>query len=549
MPVPGTTLWDQLIAAGDTRSSLHCFTGTRYESATWREVISDAERMTAGLRRAGVEPGARVAAILTNGPSAVRGMLGVWLGGGSLASLPVRARGMDEGEYAAQLEAICDQLEPEALLVEERALPLVPEGVKGVVRTISWESVADSGRASLCPPGEDELAFVQYSSGSTGRPKGCMLTPRAIGAQLALAWEMIEGEAGREAAVSWLPLSHDMGMFGCLLTAWAHGCDLFLSTPERFVLSPRTWFGDLADTGATITAATNTALHLGARAYAEERLPGRLRVRALIVGAERVQWETLRLAVDTFGAAGLEERSLMPAYGLAEATLAVTATALEEAPASVILDAVALADGELVEAQEGDPCGTRLVSAGRPCRDVRLQGGETRRLEEIQVSSPALASGYYREPELTAERFRDGGLMTGDIGFLRGGELYPVGRLDDLISVGGRNVYTREVESAVEQLSGVRRGCTTIVEERSGGGSRLTLCLEPQDSVTDYRALALTAASVAMAKAAVPLDECVFLPRDSLPKTPSGKIQRHRARRLLAETDLHPLARVSLAAT
>lgn len=547
MAVAQSELWERLttVAAG-SRGSLHCHTGRRYETSSWGQVAQRAELMTAGLRGAGVEPGARVAAILTNGPAVVPGMLAVWLAGGSLASLPVRARGMEAAEYARQLRAICERLEPELMLVEERTAGLLPEGLAAALPIRTWESFEGSGRAASCPPGEEEVAFIQYSSGSTSRPKGCLLTTGAIAAQIDMAWDMIEGEPEREAAVSWLPLSHDMGMFGCLLTAWGHGCDLYLSAPERFILSPRSWFEDLAETGATITAGTNTALHIGARAHAGERLPARLRLKACIIGAERVQWETLRLAVETLGPWGLGEESLMPAYGLAEATLAVTATPLAEAPRSLVLDAVALASGELVQVAPEHPQATRLVSAGQPCCGVVLPALAADRLDEIRVSSPSLACGYHAEAEATRERFRDGELLTGDLGFMAGGQLYPVGRLDDLISVGGRNVYTREVESAVEALQGVRRGCSTIVEQRSGGGARLTLCLEPQETVTDFGALARRAARVAMAKAAVPLDECVFLPRDSLPKTPSGKIQRHRTRQLLDASDLAPLARVSL---
>jgi fatty-acyl-CoA synthase len=541
---PGS-LWEAL-ESGSGSSSLHCLDGEGAHSATWSEVAREARQMTAGMRRAGVVPGARVAAVLTNGPQVVRGILGVWLCGGAVASLPVPARGMDIEEYARQLTSICEQLGPVMLVIEEHLLGLLPESLCERVRVRAWESFAASGSIEPSPPQDDELAFIQYSSGSTSAPKGCMLSPRAIAAQLELVREMIEGRPGREVTVSWLPLSHDMGMFGCLLTPWVNDWDLYLSTPERFAFSPRTWFGDMARFGGTMTAGTNTALYMGARA-SRRRLEGELAVRACIIGAERVEWQTLRLAVEALGPYGLREEALMPAYGMAEATLALTATPAREAPRRVVLDAVALADGELRELDPSDPVATSIVSAGRPCAGVELVGAGGERVSELRVRSPSLASGYLSEPQLTRERFRDGELVTGDLGFVRDGHLYPVGRVDDVISVAGRNVYAREIETAVDMLAGVRRGCSTIVEQRDGARARLTLLLESGEGGGDYRALADSAASVAMAKAAVPLDECVFLERGSLPKTPSGKIQRHRCRQMLAEDSLSPLARISLA--
>jgi fatty-acyl-CoA synthase len=540
--------WDALASrAGSSHSTLHCWSGHRFEAAPWSEVVRDAEAMTAGLRRAGVRPGATVATVLTNNGQVVRGFMAVWLAGGTIASLPVPARGMDVEEYATQLTSICRQLDPVMLLIEERLLGLIPPELGRRVVMRSWESLSGSGRVEPSPPNEDDVAFVQYSSGSTDEPRGCMLTPRAIAAQLEVVLDLAQGTPGEEVVVSWLPLSHDMGMFGCLLFSWAHDFDMCLSTPERFMFSPRSWFGDVADFGGTLSAGTNTALYLGARAYQSRRLPRELRLRSVIIGAERVEWGTLQRAREVLGPYGLREDALKPAYGLAEATLAVTAMPVGEAPCHVIVDPIALADGELRDLDPADPAATQIVSAGRPCRGVELPGASTDKVGPIHVRSPALATGYVGDPERTRERFRDGAFLTDDLGFVRDDYLYPVGRVDDVISISGRNVYAREIESAVDALDGVRRGCSTLVERRNGGAPTLTLLVELKHGLDDYRALAEHAASVAMAKAAVAVDECVFLEKGSLPKTPSGKIQRHRCRLMLDVERLEPLATINLA--
>ena len=546
---PGRGLWDRMVTdAGRARTSLHCWVGDRYQQASWTEVLRDAERMTAGLRRIGVRPGTRVASVLTNGPLAVRGLLAVWLAGGALASLPVPARGMNGEEYLAQLAGINDQLDPVALLLDEAVLAGLPDEVRTRLRARSWESLADSGRIDADPPGPDDLAFVQYSSGSTDAPKGCTLTPRAIAAQLDIIDTMLDPRTDRDVGVSWLPLSHDMGLFGCLLSGWCNDVELYLSTPERFMFSPGSWFGDIAEYGGTIAVGSNTALYLAGRS-AKRSLRGPAdclsQIRACIVGAERVTWETLSGAVDSLGPWGFRAEALMPAYGLAEATLAVTATPIEAAPTRLCLNAAALADGTLVDAADDDPAAAVMVGAGVPCAGVELVLAQPGRLSEIGIRSPSLAGGYFADDARTAQHFVDGVLHPGDLGFVHDGVLYPVGRIDDVISVAGRKVYAREIETAVDGLAGVRRGCSILVGHHEGARFRLTLFMEIQRGA-DYRTLAEQAASVAMAKAAVALDECVFLGRNSLPKTPSGKIQRHRCRQLLDAGRFEPLATVAL---
>lgn len=547
----GPGLWDRLTGEGRSfRNSLHCWVGDRYRESSWDEVIRDAEATTAGLRKAGVRPGARVAAVFTNNPHVVRGLLGVWFAGGSVASLPVPARGMTFEEYAQQLTVIGEQLEPVIFLIEADLLALLPDSLTGRFRFRTWESFADTGRVAASPPGDDELAFIQYSSGSTSSPKGCALTPRAIAAQLDIIADLIDARPHRDVFVSWLPLSHDMGLFGGLLSSWANDFSLYLSTPERFTFSPGTWFSDMAQFGGRSSAGTNTALYLAARSAKRGRnMPGGglSTVESCIIGAERVEWETLRFAAESLAPFGLRPEGIVPAYGLAEATLAVTSMPKGEQPwRRVVVDATALADSELIEVEPDHPLGAAVVSAGTPCRDVELIDAGTGRLEEIVVRSPSLATGYWADATRTAETFRDGALHTSDLGFVKDGHLYPVGRTDDLISIAGRKVYAREVESVVDGIDGVRRGCSTLVAHRSGSAQRLTLFIEVSGKDTDYRDVAAAAASAAMSKAAVSLDECVFLGRDSLPKTPTGKIQRHRCRNMFDAGRFDPLAVVDL---
>jgi fatty-acyl-CoA synthase len=537
-----TVLWDALAEPG--ARSLRCWAGRSFEEATWAEVSADAARMTAGLRSAGVGPGERVATVLTNTPAAVRGILGTWLAGGTLASLPLPARGMNLAEYAGQIQLLCERIEPAALLVDAELIELIPARTRDQTRVRSWESMLDTGRIAASPPGQDEVAFIQYSSGSTTTPKGSMLTTRAIQAQIEIISSMIGLVPGVDRAVSWLPLSHDMGMFGCLLTPWVVDLDLTLSTPERFTMAPGTWFADCASFGATVTCGTNTALALATRRLRSRPLPGPLDLHTIILGAERLDWETLERAGEALAPYGAGPEVFMPAYGMAEAALAITSTPRADRPRSLPIDPVALADGTVVEVAPDAPAVTRIVASGVTCPGVSLSGLAEDVVSEIRVRSPSLALGYYADPERSAERFVDDELLTRDLGFVRDGYLYPVGRVDDLISIGGRKVYACEIESAVDALAEVRRGCSTLIETYEGGTARLTLLMELSQHAADLPALAERAAALAMSKAAVALDACVFLPRGAVPKTPSGKIQRYRCREMLGAGRFEPVRTV-----
>lgn len=548
----GAGLWDRLTAPARSpgSSSLHCWTGDRYDTASWEAVIRDSEAMTAGLRRIGVRRGTRVATVMTNTPHAVRGLLGVWLAGGTVASLPVAARGMSIDDYVSQLAALAAHIDPVAFLLDADTMELIPDDLRSRFRCHSWESFAGSGRVAADPPGAAEVAFIQYSSGSTSVPKGCALTPDAICAQLDIVAAMIEVRPRTDVAVGWLPLSHDMGLFGFLLTSWSSDLECYLSTPQRFMFAPGTWFSDMAQFGGTLTVGSPTGLYIAARSFGLRSPSGDqgLRpTRVCIVGAERVAHSTLEYAVQVLGPHGFTESALMPAYGLAEATLAVTATPLREKPRWLTVDATALANGELREADGDEQTQTTVVSAGPACKGVSLPGMREGELTEIMVRSPSLAVGYWRDERLTRERFADGTLHTGDVGFLRDGCLYPVGRTDDVISVAGRKVHAREIEMAVEGIEGVRRGGSTLVGHHEGSAFRLTLFLEVHGTQHEYRAMAEEAASMAMAKAAIAIDECVFLGRNSLPKTPSGKIQRHRCREMLEKGQFELVSMVKLA--
>jgi fatty-acyl-CoA synthase len=389
--------------------------------------------------------------------------------------------------------------------------------------------------ADVTPPALDEVLFIQFSSGTTGKPRGAQLTGSAIEAQLIRLADALEIDSDRDIGCMWLPLSHDMGLFGGALLAWYMGMRSVKSTPERFLQAPRSWFDDCAHFGATITAGPPSALAMASRAEAARSSGEPLRLRVCLVGAEMVDWPVLERAAEVFAPRGLELSTFTTAYGLAEATLAVTVGKLDRAPAFVDADADALALGTMHLADPSDPRGRRLVSAGTPLKDTEVS--TDRHTNEIIIRSRSLACGYVDNAEETRTHFSKGTFRTSDLGCLHDGHLYVSGRSDDLLILHGRNIFVNELEARVGAVPGIRDGNCALVQEFGSGRHHISLVTEADESV-DVATLASQLCRLTMEEDGVPVNECVFLPRGSFPMTPSGKIQRHRCLRLIRQPQL-----------
>jgi acyl-CoA synthetase (AMP-forming)/AMP-acid ligase II len=510
--------------------------GERYRAGTYGDLLSDARRAAAALRRRGVASGQVVGGVLTNVPETTRAAIGVIFTGATFASLPIIARGMSFASYARQLAGICKHLGADVLLADERFLRAMPAALDLGVEMVSYGSLLESTEmADVTPPQLDEVLFIQFSSGTTGKPRGAQLTGRAIEAQLIRLADALEIDSERDIGCMWLPLSHDMGIFGGAFLAWYMGISAVKSTPERFLQAPRSWFDDCADFGATITAGPPSALAMASRAEAVRSSGQPLRLRVCLVGAEMVDWPGLERAAEVFAPRGLELSTFTTAYGLAEATLAVTVGELDRPPAFVDVDADALALGTMHLTDPSDPRARRLVSAGTPLKDTEVS--IDRNTSEIAIRSRSLACGYFDNAEETRAHFSDGAFRTSDLGFLHDRHLYVSGRTDDLLIVHGRNIFVNELEAHVGALPGIRDGNCAFVQEFGNGRHRVSLVAEADESV-DVATLASQLCRLAMEEEGVPVAECMFLPTGSFPMTPSGKVQRHRCLHLIRQSQL-----------
>ena len=375
-----------------------------------------------------------------------------------------------------------------------------------------------------------EAALVQFTSGSVGTPKGIQLTLDAVGTHVATIASTLESESG-DSTCSWLPLSHDMGLIGFLLTPLAAASTRFgshrltLMKPETFVANPRSWLRTCSASGAQYTGAPNFALDLAVRTSARIGALDLSRLRTIIVGSESVHADTLDRFTEAFAPVGFRSLAFGPAYGMAEATVAVTIV-----PPRVPWRSIPQAAEDPARAEAGRP----IVSTGTPLEgvDVRVVAPDGV-AGPIEVRSVSLLSRYVGADLSLTD---DGYFVTGDIGLMDHGELFVIGRGDEVIIVAGRNLYPADIEVAV-QHEAIRPGYIAAVAAPQGG---LAIVAEPKASRASSAELELACgrirtmvtSQIGCAPATV-----AFVPRGSLPKTPSGKLRRLAIRTSLASGD------------
>jgi fatty-acyl-CoA synthase len=522
--------YDTLVAALDTTGGPPItFHGLRDAPVLARGDVRDlAWRWSALLRAQGVGRGERVLILLRTGPGFVGALLGAMLAGAipvPLAS-PMSFGSLDR--YLANLAAIVADCGARCLVTDDRVLRALGErpalGV-GIVLTEADLAAAPTAPRSLPSVSGADTALLQYTSGTTGRPKGAVISHRAL-VHNAFAIAHGLGVSADDVGVSWLPLFHDMGLIGVLLTAVCHPYPLHLMPPEAFLMRPGRWLRTLAEVGGTLSAAPNFAYALCA-AKAEGLDGARLdRWRHALNGAEPVLAHTCTRFAERFAPDGFTPGAMTPVYGLAESTLAVTFPAPGRGVET--LDARAL-HGDVRAPAEA-------VSVGRPVAGTTMgvfdgQGGALAagRVGEVRVAGPSRMDGYFRNEAASAEALDGAWLKTGDLGFVHDGALYLVGRAKEMIVKGGRNLFPQDLERVAAEVRGVRAGSVAAFgrHNRATGTDDLVLVIESAEPDAETRAGLVREVRGALLAALDTKPDAVHLwPVGSIPRTTSGKLQR-----------------------
>jgi 1-acyl-sn-glycerol-3-phosphate acyltransferase len=439
-----------------------------------------------------------------------------------------------------------------------RLLITMPEG-RGVVRLLrsqvqSLRHVVDwteLDKTTRTPPSvvvkQNDIAFLQYTSGSTGDPKGVVLTHAHLLANIRAMGEAVEVSAD-DVFVSWLPLYHDMGLIGAWLGSLYFGLPLVVMSPLQFLARPSRWLWAIHRHRGTLSASPNFGYELCINKIADDEIDGLdlSSWRYAFNGAEPVSATTLDRFGNRFAPYGLRRETLAPVYGLAEAAVGLAFPPPQRGP---VIDHVNrdqfMSRGEAKAADKNDPDPLKIVACGRALPGYRVQVVDEvgtplpdRREGRLEFRGPSATSGYFENPEATAQLLRGGWLNTGDRAYLADGDIYLTGRIKEMIIRGGRNIYPYEIEQAVGALPGVRKGCVAVFpsDEPDTGTERLIVVAESRERESARQnELSQKIRQQVIDMLGMPPDDVMVVAPHTVLKTSSGKLRRGTMRSLYEE--------------
>jgi fatty-acyl-CoA synthase len=516
---------------------------------SWGDVHREARGMAGALANSGVGPGSAVAVLAGDAADVAPLAQAVWMRGASLTMLQQPTPRTDLASWLADTIRAATMVRAALIIVGPPFADAVRALTAAGQRVAAVSDLRTGPAIEPLHPDESAVAMYQLTSGSTGTPKAVEITHANLMANSVGLVTALGVDTSTEVMVSWLPLSHDMGMVGFLTHPMQLGIELIAVTPDRFLRRPALWPELITRHRGTITAGPNFAYALLAlsleRAEPDEFDLSTLRV--AINGAEPIDPNDIRRLVRAGSRFGLPQGAITPAYGMAETTLGIC---FDTSPRVVNVDVVSSHDLRVLSvATPGTGSETKeIVSVGRPVVglevrvvDERSRRRPPRRIGSIEVRGAAVSRGYLTARGLQRGPARNGWLRTGDLGYLDDdGSLYVCGRAKDVIVIAGRNIYPTDIERAVCAVPGVRAGNAAAVRIDAGDGREgFAVLVESRlaaDTVETERMRAEITRRVVQA-VGYTARTVLVLPPESLPKTPSGKLQRRRAAELFGRLD------------
>ncbi len=520
----------------------------RSEDITYRMLQEEAKALAAGLLEHGMSPGDKVAIMLPTG----RGFFAAFYGALYAGCVPVPlyppVRPSQIEDHMRRIAGIVDNAQAAMLITVDQAKPLshlLRAQCESLRKALTVADLSVPGTQLPSPKLKPaDIAFLQYTSGSTGNPKGVMLTHTNLLANLR-AMQRASGITSADTFVSWLPLYHDMGLIGACMGSLYVGFRLVLMSPLAFLARPGRWLQTIHRHRATVSAAPNFAYELCASKLDERDLDG-LDLncwRLAYNGAEPVSPDTLDHFAARLARCGFSRAAMTPVYGLAESSVGLAFPPLGRGPLVDRVDRDALTRSGIARCVPADDRNAlRVVSSGLPLpgHEIRIVDAGGRELPEraqgrVQFRGPSATGGYFRNPEATARLFDGQWLNTGDMGYIAAGELYLTGREKDIIIRAGHNIYPQELEEAVCNVRGVRKGGVAVfpATDAHAGTERLVILAETRESSAAERNRILAEInSLAVDLAGMPADDIVLAPPRTVLKTSSGKLRRAACREL-----------------
>lgn len=546
-------------AQGQTGGNFYNSRGELYAVLTYAELRLQALQLAQRLCGLNVERGARVAIIAETDPDFLRFFFACQYAGLVPVPLPIPLNPGGHKAYVKHIRAMVQSCQASLAVAPAVYSGLLDEAVEGLGLTFvgspdTYDALPQQ-EGDLQPMQTDELAYLQYTSGSTRFPRGVMITQREVLSNL--AGIIIEGMGMRptDRCVSWLPFYHDLGLVGLVLVPLASQVTVDYLGTREFAMRPRQWLTLMSRNKATISISPPFGYELCNRRLREgEAEKFDLSAwRVAGVAAEPIRPQVLRDFAEVLAPSGFDRKAFLAGYGMAECSLAVSFSPLDQGVSVDRVDADQLAMSECAQPVTQDApverisefvnCGVPLSTFEVEVRDAAGKVLPERHIGVIYVRAPSVMSGYFNEPEITAQTLSpDGWLNTGDIGYLTATGLFITGRKKDLIIINGRNIWPQDLEQIAEQQQEFRPGdALAFAVPGVDGADKIVMVVQSREKDIEQLAelkkrlqgLILTEMGVDCHIELVPLH--------TLPRTSSGKLSRSKAR--LNYLDAHPQER------
>src|SRR5438128_4432047 len=492
------------------------------------------QRRAAQYAAAGLGRGARVALVVPEGEHFIPAFLGALWGG--LIPVPLYPP-VSLGKLDAFMDALVGILNiarPRVLVTTERVGKVLWSAVgriASIEKVLTTDELAkDAGSFPAADVRDDEIAFLQFTSGSTALPKGVMVTHGSLAANCrAIIREGLEADGAKDNAVSWLPLYHDMGLIGFVMAPVCYRISVVFIPTISFIKNATLWMETIHKHRATLSFAPNFAYALVTKRAKPEQIArwDLSQMRVFGCGAEPINPGTMRAFLQAMSPAGLKPDALLPCYGMAEATLAISFVPLDEPLQTDRIDAERYhGDHEAAPVSNGSAflevvnCGRTFVGHEVTVQDDHGRILVDRHIGEICFRGPSVTAGYWENPEATQAAFRGGWLDTGDLGCKVGDRVCVSGRVMDILIVNGRNYHPQGIEWLGNEIHGVRKGSSVVFTRPGAASEEIVVAAEARTD--DAAALKAQIVARVSEEFQLAVSDVALVAPGTLPKTSSA---------------------------
>ncbi len=530
----------QKSSTGD-KSLTHIKGKTEEVSISYRELESRAIRLLYHFQAAGLEKGSELILLAENNEQFIDVFWAALMGG--IIPVPLVYSGNDASQ--TRVEKVFRKLQKPFLCTTEKVFSRLKKLASEQGAEELWTSVQqntilldqiklDSNEGTIAAISPKDTAFIQFSSGSTGSPKGVILSHENIISNISSI--LIGSEATpSDISLSWMPLTHDMGIIGFHLMSLVLNIDAYSMPSELFARRPVLWLEKISEKQATISSSPNFGYHHLLKYFNRQNVDhlDLSSIRLIFNGAEPISAELCRRFVKTLKPYGLSEQAIFPVYGLAEASLGASFPKPGDDLSTIFVKRDSLhVEHEVQIFSQANSDTVELTHLGRPMvnSELHIVDSNDNTLDEnfvgyVKIRGPNVTAGYYHENELNKRTINtDNWLDTGDLGFINQGQLVITGRSKELIIVNGQNYHPHDLEKICESVPGVDHGKFAACAISGVEGEELAVFVVHRGAIESF--LPLISEVRRMLTQEIGIEVALVIPVATIPKTTSGKIQR-----------------------